>query len=101
MKSLGMVSPRCDLQRSYGLVGIIGVIGRARVAASAGVCLLLILESPVTANTLQVPTDYSTIQTAIDAAVDGDEIAVSPGTYRVALNFHHKSIRVSGTDGAE
>ena len=31
--------------------------------------------------TLLVPTDYSTIQAALDAALDGDSVVVEPGNY--------------------
>jgi hypothetical protein len=34
-----------------------------------------------TADTLQVPAQYSTIQDVVDAASSGDEIVVAPGTY--------------------
>jgi parallel beta-helix repeat protein len=44
---------------------------------------------------------YCSIQTAIDAAVDTDEIVVAPGTYVEAINFLGKAITLSSSDGAE
>lgn len=48
--------------------------------------------------TLNVPEEYPTIQAAIDAAFDGDEIIVSNGTYRGSgnrdLDFKGKAITV-------
>uniref|UniRef100_UPI003563440F right-handed parallel beta-helix repeat-containing protein n=1 Tax=Psychromonas sp. TaxID=1884585 RepID=UPI003563440F len=38
-------------------------------------------EADFLGNTLRVPTDYSTIQAAINAAQDGDMVLVYPGTY--------------------
>ena len=36
---------------------------------------------------ISVPGDYLTIQSAIDAAVDGETIVVSPGTYYESIEF--------------
>jgi len=49
-----------------------------------------------------VPDEYATIQSAIDAAFDGDVIVISPGRYtgpgNREIDFHEKSITVRGTD---
>ncbi len=47
---------------------------------------------------LAVPDDYSTIQQAIDAATDGDEIIVSPGIYYESINFNGKNIVLRSID---
>jgi len=41
---------------------------------------------------IYVPADHSTIQAAINASENGDEIIVSPGTYFENLNFNGKAI---------
>ncbi len=54
----------------------------------------------ITDNFLDVPSEYATIQSAIDIAEDGvDEIRIAPGTYTENINLNGKSIKISG-DGA-
>lgn len=48
---------------------------------------------------LNVPAEFPTIQPAIDAATDGEEILVAPGTYVGALNFEGKSIILASSGG--
>jgi len=54
---------------------------------------------------LDVPGEFSTIQSAIDYAVDGATVLVAPGTYsgvgNIDLNFDGKAITVMSEAGAE
>ncbi|NNE46902.1 MAG: right-handed parallel beta-helix repeat-containing protein [Rhodothermales bacterium] len=49
--------------------------------------------------TLLVPSEYATIQSAIEAASAGDEVVVAPGLYYEAVDFLGKAITVRSSDG--
>lgn len=51
------------------------------------------------ATVIRVPVDQPTIQQAINAAVNGDVVLVSPGKYSERINYHGKIISIQGTDG--
>jgi hypothetical protein len=58
----------------------------------------IILSQPAQAITIRVPQDYAKIQSAINAAHDGDEIVVSSGVYVEIINFMGKNIVLRSTD---
>ena len=65
------------------------------------VSLAVASATTATADILHVPGDFPTIQEAIDAAVDGDEVEVHPGTYNETINLLGKTITVRSSDGPE
>jgi len=44
------------------------------------------------ADTINIPDDYTTIQAGIDASSDADTVLVQPGTYYENINFNGKNI---------
>lgn len=64
------------------------------------VCLcgmIVCFSTGVFAAMYNVPADYSTIQLAINASLNGDSIVVSPGTYVENINFNGKNIILTST----
>lgn len=57
-----------------------------------------LLGNEVSGRVITVPSDYATIQAAIDAAANGDEIVVLPWVYQESVNFRGKNIVLRSTD---
>jgi hypothetical protein len=72
------------------LLGVIAVV----VCANIGVCF----GATITVN-WDGSGDYTTIQAAIDASDDEDEIEVAAGTYNEAIDFLGKSVRLYSIGG--
>jgi len=70
----------------------------SRSISFAGLLFLVCLNTAL-AKVIHVPADQPTIQAGIDAAVNGDKVVVSPGTYLENLNFHGKAITVTSQKG--
>src|SRR5216683_5050490 len=68
-----------------------------RLIAVAG--MLLSVDTANSQSTIQVPTNFSTIQSAINAASNGDTVLVAPGTYVENINFSGKAITLTSSSG--
>ena len=51
--------------------------------------------------TLRVPTDYETIQAAVDAAEPGDLVLIEPGVYEEAVDVTTENLTIRGLDRNE
>jgi hypothetical protein len=70
----------------------------AAASALVGICIFFFY-SGIEAAELVVPTDYSTIQSAITAASSGDLIVVEPGVYVGSISLKH-NISIHGRETA-
>ncbi|MFC1676691.1 right-handed parallel beta-helix repeat-containing protein [Planctomycetota bacterium] len=50
---------------------------------------------------LQVPSEYNTIQMAVDVAVHGDTVVVQPGVYEEDVNFLGKNITLTSVNPSD
>ncbi len=57
--------------------------------------------NPGQPKTIAVPAAHATIQSAINAAYNGDTVLVAPGTYVENINFKGKNITVTSSDGPD
>lgn len=70
------------------------------IVRSVVILVVLLGLSPITFSAdIFVPDDYTKIQDAINAALDGDTIIVRPGTYVENINFSGKAITVQSEQG--
>src|SRR5437867_1528587 len=69
------------------------------VVALVASCLVLTASPAAAAKTLLVPSQYPTIQAAVDAAEPGDKILIAPGVYHEQVTVEKKlTIEGSGSD---
>jgi len=65
---------------------------------AAGLVVAALVSCPAAAMIRNVPSEYPSIQQAIDASSDGDTVIVAPGLYFERINFNGKNIVVTSTD---
>lgn len=59
------------------------------------------IDLPISGTIHNVPADYPTINAAVNAALPGDTVLVSSGTYNENLNLNYKAISLISSDGPE
>ena len=69
-----------------------------RIRALTAFPVLLLLLAPALGADLLVPSEYDTIQAAIDAAEDGDVIHLDPDLYFENIDLLGKTIEILGSD---
>jgi predicted outer membrane repeat protein len=59
------------------------------------ICITLFCNVLLVSITIEIPTDYPTIQLGIDNSINGDIVLILPGTYYENLNYNGKNIIVT------
>ena len=73
---------------------------KSNLKIPAAVCVFMITFSLTADAETHYVSPGQSIQTAINAAANGDEIEVSPGTYNEAINFNGKAVRLYSSGGS-
>ncbi|MFG0331180.1 MAG: right-handed parallel beta-helix repeat-containing protein [Phycisphaerales bacterium] len=74
---------------------------RHRVTVQAALAAAMVTTAGANADTLRVPSDYPTIQAAIDAAaISNDEIVVADGVYYESIDLLGKAVHLRSENGA-
>jgi len=89
-----MPSGRCRLKKLIAAVTVLAV------STAQADTIYVDVDCPDPGNGSEAEP-YCSIQTAIDNAVDTDEVVVAPGTYFEAINFIGKAIWLHSSDGAK
>ena len=85
--------------KRQGMVGTV-VVGEA-TPESAGSVVPVAQEADWSGTVRNVPGDYPTVQSAVDAAEPGDMVLIQPGRYKEAVTVTTPNLVIRGTDRNE